>query len=256
MNKVALITGGSRGIGLGIAKCLAKAGYDLAINGVRDEALVIDALAELRSLGVKVVYCQGNIASNADRIAILAKMKNEFGVVNVLVNNAGIAPVNRCDILDIKEDDFDKLMTINQKGTFFVSQMVAKWMLELKASAETYEASIVSITSISVNAASVNRTEYCMSKASLSMMSKCLTIRMAEVGIPVYEVQPGVIETDMTAAVKDRYAKLAKEGFVLERRMGTPEDIGKVVSMLVTGMMPYSTGQIIAPDGGMGIWHF
>ncbi len=253
MNKIALITGGTRGIGLGIAKKLAKEGYDLALNGVRPEADVEKVMDELRAENVKVMYAQGNLASAKDRSAILDQVYSRFGQINVLVNNAGVAPRTRCEIFEVSEDDYDHLMDINQKGTFFLTQAVAKKMAEAKTEQEDLTFSIVTISSVSAVLASTTRTAYCMSKSAVSMMSKVLSIKMAEFGIPVYEIRPGVIETDMIEKVRESYHKGVKNGMTLEPRMGQPEDIGKVVAALVRGDLPYSTGQIISVDGGMTI---
>jgi NAD(P)-dependent dehydrogenase (short-subunit alcohol dehydrogenase family) len=253
MSKVALVTGGSRGIGLGIAKALAKEGYNLAINGVREESQTMRTLEEIRTLGVRVEYLQGNIALKNDREEIISGLRRKFGKIDVLVNNAGVAPRTRCDVFDISEEDYDVLMDINQKGTFFLTQEIAKWMSELKISSPHSELSIVNITSVSAEIASVMRGAYCMSKSASSMMSTVFAIKMAEFGIPVYEIRPGVIETDMIEAVRDTYHQNVKNGMTLEPRMGQPEDIGKVVAALVRGDLPYSTGQIISVDGGMNI---
>lgn len=251
MRKVALITGGTRGIGLGIAKKLAGEGIDLALNGVRAEAEVQDVLEELRKNGVRVEYFPGNIAEKADRENILKGVKEKFRKVNFLVNNAGVAPRVRADVLEVAEEDFDHLMDINLKGTFFLSQAVAKWMTETRKSDADIPLSIISITSVSAVLASTNRAAYCMAKAGLSMMSKVLAVRLAEFNIPVYEIQPGVIETDMTEKVKSVYQERIEKGLTLEPRMGKPEDIGKVVTALLRGDLPYATGQILALDGGM-----
>ncbi|KPM49353.1 3-ketoacyl-ACP reductase [Jiulongibacter sediminis] len=252
-NKVALVTGGSRGIGFGIATELAKVGFDLTINGVRDEESAQEALNSLQSHGTKVTYAQGNIAKAEDRTAIIEKVLADHGRLNVLVNNAGVAPKVRKDMLEIEEEDFDYMMNINQKGTFFLTQKAAKELIKQKEGNDDFEAMIINITSISARTASTQRIEYCMAKASLSIMSSSFAVKMADYGIPVYEVQPGVIETDMTTVVKDKYTKMAEDGLVLEKRMGKPADIGKVVASLATGGLPYCTGQIIVPDGGLGI---
>ncbi|REG81707.1 3-ketoacyl-ACP reductase [Algoriphagus antarcticus] len=253
MSRVALITGGSRGIGLGIAKKLAEEGFNLAINGVREEASVREALESLRSLGARVEYLQGNIASREDRESIISGLIAKFGKIDVLVNNAGVAPRTRSDIFDITEEDFDHLMDINLRGTFFLTQAIAKWMAELKMNKPDSDISIVTITSISAEVASTTRASYCMSKSALSMLSKVLAVKMAEFGIPVYEIRPGVIETDMIEKVRETYHQGVKNGMTLEPRMGVPEDIGKVVAALVKGDLPYSTGQVISVDGGMTI---
>lgn len=251
MRKVALITGGTRGIGLGIARKLAQEGIDLALNGVRSENEVKEVLDALRKSGVRVEYFPGNIAEKADRESILSGIKEKFGKINFLINNAGVAPRVRADVLEVKEEDFDHLMDINLKGTFFLTQAFSNWMAEIRKSDPETPLSIVSITSVSAVLASTNRAAYCMAKAGLSMMSKVLAVRLAEFNIPVYEIQPGVIETDMTEKVKSIYQERIEKGLTLEPRMGQPEDIGKVVAALLRGDLPYATGQILALDGGM-----
>lgn len=253
MSRVALVTGGSRGIGLGIARKLAEAGINLAINGVREESDVREALKELKEFGVRVEYLQGNIASSEDRKTIVEGLLAKFGKIDILVNNAGVAPRTRSDFFDVTEEDYDHLMEINQKGTFFLTQAIAKWMADLKKASPESEISIITITSISSTVASTTRASYCMSKSALSMLSKVLAVKMAEFDIPVYEIRPGVIETDMIEKVRETYHQGVKNGMTLERRMGVPEDIGKVVTALVKGDLPYSTGQVICVDGGMTI---
>jgi NAD(P)-dependent dehydrogenase (short-subunit alcohol dehydrogenase family) len=253
MRKTALITGGSRGIGFGIAASLAKEGYDLAINGVRDEMSLKDRIQDLKKYNIDVIYCQGNIGNADDRNKILTKAISHFKVINVLINNAGVAPKVRKHVLDLTEEAYDELLDINLKGTFFLTQQVAKHMMSEKKVNPDYEASIVSITSISAEVVSLNRAEYCISKAGLAMMTKLFAAALSEVNIPVYEVRPGIIETDMTSGVKEKYDKMIAEGLTLEKRWGTPEDIGKIVVALVNGSIPYSTGQVINADGGMSI---
>lgn len=253
MQKSALITGGSRGIGYGIAVALAQQGYNLAINGVRSEEHVQDQLNILKNHNIDVIYCQGNIGDRVDRDGIIAKAIKRFRCIDVLVNNAGVAPAVRQDILDLDEANYDRLLDTNLKGTFFFTQQVAKQMLLEKEQRPAYSPCIISITSISAEVASVNRGEYCISKAGLAMMTKLFAIRLGDEHIPVYEVRPGIIRTDMTAGVKEKYDKLINEGLTLEKRWGTPEDIGKIVAALAKGEIPYATGQVIHADGGMGI---
>lgn len=251
--KTALITGGTRGIGYGIAESLAKNGYDLAINGVRAEKDVSDVLNALRAPGVNVVYCRGDIGKKEDRKSIIDQAIAQLGRINVLVNNAGVAPKVRKDVLELDEEGFDYVMDINLKGTFFLSQAIALHMLQEKKTDKYFRGCIISITSISAEVASINRGEYCMAKAGLGMMTKLLATRLGEVDIPVYEVRPGIIETDMTAGVKEKYDKLINEGLTIEKRWGKPEDIGKIVAALAGGNLPYSTGQVIYADGGMSV---
>ena len=253
MNKVALITGGSRGIGLGIAECMAKNGFDLAINGVRPEDQVKPALQKLKQYGTEVIYCQGNIAETADRDQIITKIKSTYGRLNVLVNNAGVAPKERNDILQTSEESFEYVMKINLQGPYFLTQQVANWMVEQKKTHADFWGYIINITSISATVASVNRGEYCISKAGLGMVTKLFAARLGEYDLPVYEVRPGIIKTDMTAGVKDKYDKLFAEGLAVQKRWGNPEDIGKVVAALSRGDMPYSTGSVIMVDGGMTV---
>jgi len=251
VRKVAFITGGSRGIGLGIAEHLAKKGFDLAINGMRNEAEISEVLAHLRSLGAETIYCQGDIASKEAREAMLAKIKSHFGRLNVLVNNAGVAPRERKDILEATEESFDYVVNTNLKGTYFLTQAIANWMVQQKTNTPDFEASIITISSVSATVASVNRGEYCVAKAGLGMMTQLFAVRLGEVGIPVYEVRPGVIKTDMTAAVAEKYDKLFAEGLAVQPRWGFPDDIGRAVAAIAEGAFPYSTGQVFMIDGGL-----
>ncbi|WP_373524100.1 3-ketoacyl-ACP reductase [Aquiflexum sp.] len=253
MRPVALVTGGTRGIGLGIALQLAVNGYDLILNGVREEVEVKPVLENLRAIGVEVYYAKGNIALEADRIGIIETSKRRFGKLNVLVNNAGVAPRVRADILEVTPEDFDELMVINLRGTFFLTQSIALWMQEQKQENPGDVFSIIHITSISAVLASINRAAYCISKAGLSMFSKLMAVRMAEHDIPVYEVRPGVIATDMTEKVKYVYGERIQNGLTLEKRIGLPEDVGKVVAALAKGDLPYATGQVITVDGGLTV---
>ncbi len=251
--RVALVTGGSRGIGFGCAAHLATAGFDLAINGVRAESDAAEALDELRSTGVQVVYCRGNVAEKKDRDAILARIKGYFNSLHILVNNAGVAPKQRFDILKMTEESFDFVVDVNLRGSFFMTQSAANWMIAQKDADAAFEGCIINISSISATVASVNRGEYCISKAGLSMAAKLFAARLGEYNIPVYEVRPGVIRTDMTAGVKKKYDRLISEGLCVTPRWGFPDDVGKVVATLATGQLPYCTGQVIMVDGGLSL---
>lgn len=253
MKPVALITGGSRGIGLGISKKLCKNGYNLAFNGVRDEKKVQDVLKKLRSIGTDVIYCQGDISSKDDRESIISEIRSHFGQLNVLVNNAGVAPKERQDPLEATEQSFERVMRINLKGPYFLTQSVANWMVKQKEEDDSFSASIINIGSISATIVSPNRGEYCMSKAGLAMHSKIWAVRLAEYDIPVYEVRPGIIKTDMTSGVEEKYDKLIAEGLTIQPRWGYPEDVGKAVASLVDGDFPYSTGEVIMVDGGLSV---
>jgi NAD(P)-dependent dehydrogenase (short-subunit alcohol dehydrogenase family) len=256
MRRVALITGGTRGIGYGIAKQLAENGFDIAVNGVRDEESVKDVLLELRNAGAAVLYCQGNTGSTADRNKIMQQVKEHFGKLHVLVNNAGVAPKQRRDLLDMSEESFDDVLNVNLKGSFFLAQQSANRMIEQKNEDSGFTGCIINISSVSANVASVNRGEYCISKAGLSMVTQLLAVRLGEFDIPVYEVRPGIISTDMTAGVKEKYDKLLNEGLSVQKRWGYPDDVGKAVCSLALGNFPYSTGQVIMVDGGLTLRRF
>ncbi len=253
MNPVALVTGGSRGIGLGISKKLCEDGYNVAFNGVRDENQVKDVLKKMRSVGTDVIYCQGDISSKADRDDIIGEIRSHFGQLNVLVNNAGVAPKERQDPLEATEQSFERVMRINLQGPYFLTQSVANWMVEQKEEDDSFSASIINIGSISATIVSPNRGEYCMSKAGLAMHNKIWAVRLAEYDIPVYEVRPGIIKTDMTSGVEDKYDKLIADGLTVQPRWGYPEDVGKAVASLVDGDFPYSTGEVIMVDGGLSV---
>ncbi|TMM58581.1 3-ketoacyl-ACP reductase [Maribacter algarum] len=256
MKKNVLITGGSRGIGLGIAKELAALGCNLAINGVRPEDEVKETLDMLRQSGTKAIYCQGDVSSAGDRSKIIQGVLDEFKSINVLVNNAGVAPKNRADLLDVSEESYDRLMNINLRGPFFLTQMVAKHMASQKANDSDFQGSIINISSVSAIMASPNRGEYCISKAGMSMMTKLFAVKLGEHDIPVYEVQPGVIKTDMTTAVQEKYEKQVTQGLTIEPRLGFPEDVGKVVGAIVENKIPYATGQVFTIDGGLSLLRF
>jgi len=253
MKKVALITGGSRGIGLGIAIELARNGFDLAINGMRPATEVEDTVAQLKAFGNDVMYCRGNISSTSDRENILQQIEGHFGKLHVLVNNAGIAPKERRDILEATEESFDDVIFTNLKGPYFLTQRVANWMISQQKEDSTFTRVIINISSISATVASINRGEYCISKAGVGMATQLFAARLGEFNIPVYEVRPGVIRTDMTAGVKEKYNKLIEEGLFVQKRWGEPQDVGKVVASLAKGDFMYSTGQVIMVDGGMTI---
>ncbi len=253
MKKTALITGGSRGIGFGIALELANAGFDLAINGVREAPQVASSLELLRARGAKVIYIKGDVSDSDQRISMLDQVIKEFGALNVLVNNAGIAPPQRKDLLETTEESYNRVMDINLKGPYFLTQLVARHMVEQVQEGFGFTACIINVSSISATVASVNRGEYCISKAGVSMATRLWAVRLGEYGIPVYEIQPGLIKTDMTSAVKEKYDRLIEEGLLVEKRWGLPEDVGKVALSMASGFLPYSTGQVVVVDGGLTI---
>jgi NAD(P)-dependent dehydrogenase (short-subunit alcohol dehydrogenase family) len=251
MKRVALITGGSRGIGLGVALELARQGFDVAINGVREESAVTEPLDKLRAAGAEAIYCQGNLASSEDRKKIIEKVRRHYGRLHVLVNNAGIAPRERRDILEATEEIFDEVLSTNLKGNYFLTQLAANWMISQQKTDKDFAGCIINVSSISATVASVNRGEYCISKAGISMATQLFAVRLGEFNIPVYEVRPGVIATDMTSGVKEKYDKMIEGGLCVTRRWGFPEDVGKAVGALAVGAFPYSTGQVIMVDGGL-----
>ncbi len=253
MKKVALITGGTRGIGFGIAKSLTS-NCRIAVNGIRTEAEAAESIAELKKYGNDVIYCRGDISNEAHRKNIIDQLKKHFGCLHVLVNNAGVAPKQRKDILETSPESFDFVINTNLRGTFFLTQELAGWMVEQKKADANYNACIINITSVSSTMPSVNRAEYCISKAGLSMMSSLFSARLGEFDIPVYEIRPGVIYSDMTSGVKEKYDKLINEGLTLQKRWGTPEDVGKAVSAIVSGGFPYSSGSVFMVDGGMTVY--
>jgi 3-oxoacyl-[acyl-carrier protein] reductase len=250
--KVAAITGGSRGIGLGIARQLAREGFDLAIIGRRHESEV-ESLNELRDLGSNVLYCRGDISLAADREAIVNGLFSHYSSINLWVNNAGVAPKVRMDLLHTEEESYHQVMDTNLTGPFFLTQKIARRMVGEKKNNPAFQALIVTVSSISATVASVDRAEYCISKAGLAMLTKLYACRLAEFNIPVYEIRPGIIKTDMTAQVGEKYDKLFSEGLCLTSRWGTPEDVGKTVASLSRGDFPYSTGQVFMIDGGLTV---
>jgi len=261
MNRSALITGGSRGIGRGIALELARLGWDLILNYAKNEKAAKDTasacLMAAKAAGkvIQTQICQADICYSKDRERLIAACRSTFKRLDLLVNNAGVAPAVRSDVLEAAEESFDRLIQTNVKGPFFLTQAAARWMIELVEEARTsdYSPKIITISSISAYTASVNRADYCISKAALSMITPIFATRLAEHGIRVYEIRPGIIETDMTAGVKEKYDKLISEGLTPIRRWGTPEDVGKAVAAIAQDLLPFSTGEVINVDGGFHI---
>jgi NAD(P)-dependent dehydrogenase (short-subunit alcohol dehydrogenase family) len=253
MKRIALVTGGTRGIGLGVARALAADGFALALCGVRQEPEVKEVLDELRAPGAEVRYFRADVSSRDDRERLVARVRSSFGRLHVLVNNAGVAPATRADLLETAEDSFDRLVATNLKGPFFLTQTVARWMVEQRQESAGYAAAIVFVTSVSAEAASTDRGEYCVSKAGLAMTARLFALRLAPQGIPVFEVRPGIIRTDMTARVADKYDRRIADGLVPQRRWGEPDDVGRTVAALARGDAPYSTGAVVTVDGGLMI---
>ena len=256
MNPVALITGASRGIGRGIALELAAIGFDLVINFSSNqsaaEQTAADCIARGQSAGrsVRVLPCQADIASAVQRKALIDFAKEKFQRLDLLVNNAGIAPAVRADLLEATEESFDRLISVNAKAPLFLTQSAARWMIEQRQAHPKRRLQIVTISSISAYAASTNRGDYCMAKAALSMITPLFAARLAEHGINVYEIRPGIIATDMTSGVKAKYDSLIAAGLTPIKRWGTPEDVGKAVAAIAQNLLPFSTGEVINVDGG------
>jgi NAD(P)-dependent dehydrogenase (short-subunit alcohol dehydrogenase family) len=245
---VAIVTGASRGIGKAIAKELALLGYDLVINRVKQEPP--QTQKEVEDLGAQCEFLQGDVSCAEDRNRLVDLAKSRFGRCDLLVNNVGVAPSKRTDILEATEESFDRVVGINLKGPYFLTQQVANWMIEQKKQYPQRAFRIVNVGSVSAYASSPARGEYCISKAGISMMTKLYADRLAEYNIGVFEISPGIIATDMTSAVKDKYDKLIAEGLTPTKRWGTPEDVAKAVGAIAEGRLDFSTGQVINVDGG------
>ncbi|MDD2600694.1 MAG: 3-ketoacyl-ACP reductase [Kiritimatiellae bacterium] len=252
MKKVALITGGTRGIGRGIAEKLAEAGFNLVISGIRDAASVSETVRCLEGLGAEVLYCASDVSNEEDRKELLAATKARFGRLDVLVNNAGVAPNIRTDILEALEESFERVMKINLQGPYFLTQAVATWMLVQKSYDADHTGVIINIGSISAEIVSIKRGEYCVSKAGISMMTRLFAARLGGHDIHVYEIRPGMVKTDMTSKVEDSYTRLIEDGELsVIKRWGTPADVGTVAVAMATGQLPYCVGQVVTVDGGV-----
>lgn len=251
--RCALVTGSTRGIGLAIAVALAREGFNLALNGRRPEAAAREAIRQCKCEGVEVWYFQADISNPEDRRKLVEGVKERFGRLDVLVNNAGVAPAERMDLLEATEESFDQVLAINLKGPYFLTQLVARWMVEQKKKFPERNMMIINISSISAYTASPDRGEYCVSKAGLSMMTKLYAVRLAPFGINVYEIRPGIIETDMTAPVREKYDQLIQKGLTPIKRWGKPEDVAQAVVGLSKGLFKFSTGEVINVDGGFHI---
>ena len=272
MTRVALVTGGGRGIGLGVSRVLLADGFSLAFCGMREEGRVA-SLPELTALG-EVFYVQADVSKASDRKRLVETVVDRFGRIDILVNNAGVAPSERLDLLETTVESYDRVMNINLKGPYFLTQEVARVMVSqaparfrgvsvatdadgdtagggIWSDRSSARGIIVFISSISATVPSVQRGEYCLSKAGLVMATKLWSTRLADDGVLVYEIRPGIIETDMTSAVKRKYDDLIDEGLLLQRRWGEPDDVGKAIVSIARGNLSYSTGQVIYVDGGL-----
>lgn len=252
MNRIAIITGGSRGIGYGIARKLVEDGYTAAILDINELAEYKENFDSLKALNPDCIYYQGNITEQKVRDNFISLIIERFGRIDVLVNNAGVAPKVRTDILSMTEESFDYVVGTNLRGTMFMTQAVANQMLKQPWVGEK-RGTIINVGSASSTVSSPNRAEYCMSKAGLSMLTTVYADRLAEEGILVHEVRPGVIDTDMTKVVHEKYSRMIEEGHFPIKRWGCPEDIGNVVSLMCSDRFVYTTGNYIDVDGGFHI---
>ncbi|MBC6441672.1 MAG: 3-ketoacyl-ACP reductase [Rhodobacteraceae bacterium] len=252
MTGVVLVTGSSRGIGLAAAEALAREGFAVAVNAPT-EAELSNAVARLKALGAHYVVAPFDVTEIAAHGGVLARVEEALGPLTTLVNNAGVGVMSRGDMLDVTEESYDRCMAVNTKALFFLSQAFAKRLL---AHERQGFCSIVNVTSSNSVAVAAPRSEYCVSKAAAAMVSKALAVRLGPENIAVYDVQPGLIATDMTAPVIKKYEQLAKDGLTLMPRVGQPEDIGTVIASLATGRLPYTTGQAVSADGGMLVPRF
>jgi 3-oxoacyl-[acyl-carrier protein] reductase len=252
--RVALVTGGSRGIGRGICVALARRGYAVAVNYHGNEEAARTTQAQLAP--ADSLLCRSDVGLADDRQRLLDVVLRRWGRIDVLVNNAGITSIGRRDILEATEESWDAVLATNLKGPYFLTQLIAREMIRLGSTLADYHPAVVNISSLSAYALSPQRGDYCISKAGVSMMTQLFALRLAEPGIRVYEVRPGIIETDMTAGAHEKYSGMIADGLTPIRRWGTPEDVGAAVAALVEGAIPYSTGEVVNVDGGFHLRSF
>jgi len=255
---VVLITGASRGLGRGVALTLAAEGYDLVVHYASNRTAAGETLAACRAAAQdpaqRFIALPAQLASAADRAALMEAALREFGHLDALVNNAGIAPRERADLPEAKEEIFDEVISVNLKGPYFLSQLAARyWLAHPGQSRLAGGYKLLFVTSISADTASVNRGEYCISKAGLAMAAQLWATRLAAEGVQVLELRPGIMATDMTAGVKEKYDALIASGLVPQKRWGSPEDVGLAVRAICRGDFPFSTGDVIHLDGGFHV---
>jgi len=249
--QVAIVTGGSRGIGRGIVLALARRGWQIVVNYHSNQEAALETKNLVQISGGAGLVLQADVSSLDENRRLVQETVNHFARIDLLVNNAGMAPRQRIDMLQLREDSYDEVMNVNLKGPFFLTQLVANEMIALIGEGAIKNPKIVNISSISAYTSSPARAEYCISKAGLSMTTSLWADRLAEYGINVYEIRPGIIETDLTVVVKDKYDRMIfEDGITPIERWGQPEDIGKAVAMIADDMLPFSTGEVINVDGG------
>jgi NAD(P)-dependent dehydrogenase (short-subunit alcohol dehydrogenase family) len=251
--RVGLVTGGGRGIGRAISVELAKKGWMVVANYHRNAVAADETVAQIHTLGGSACAIQADIGVSADRARLMDKILSEYERIDLLVNNAGVAPRQRKDILEVSELSYEEVMTVNLKGSFFLTQAVARIMINLIKTQNIADPIIINIGSMSAYTSSPERSEYCLSKAGVSMMTLLFADRLAEFGIRVYEIRPGIVSTDMTREALQRYDRLIAEGLTPIRRHGEPHDVARAVAVVAEGCLPYSTGEVINIDGGFHI---
>jgi len=253
MGQVAFITGSSRGIGRGIALALASKGFDIAVNGRAGSKALDQTVADLRGMGVSAVAVPGDVSDLGTHSAILEQAERDLGPLTTLVNNAGVGPLQRVDLLDTTEASYDRCLLVNAKAVYFLMQAFARLALSRPRDPALHY-SVVTISSVSADAASIDRGDYCVSKAAAAMATKAFAARLAPDGIQVFDVQPGIIETDMSLPAMPSYRRrIEQEGLTLIKRAGQPADVGAVVASAVSGGLPYLAGQVLRVDGGLSV---
>jgi NAD(P)-dependent dehydrogenase (short-subunit alcohol dehydrogenase family) len=249
-SRAAIVTGAGRGIGRGIAQALGRAGWTVVVNYHSDASAAAQTAGEIEQSGGRALPLQADIAQSEGRTHLVDETLKELGRIDLLVNNAGIAPRQRADLLETGEESWDEILGTNLKGPFFLTQRIAREMIRLLEDGRIQRPKIVNLGSLSSYTSSTSRGEYCISKAGISMMTALFADRLAQHGIQVFEVRPGIVDTDMTRAVKEKYDRLFAEGLAPMKRWGTPEDVGRAVLAIAEDYFPYSTGEIINVDGG------
>jgi len=255
-NPVALVTGGQRGIGRGCVYALAEAGFDVVVNDLERSADAEETLEGVAERGRRGAFVKANLAELDQHGRLVDEALAAFGGLDCLVNNAGVSVLSRGDLLDVSVESFDRCIAVNLRGTFFLTRRVARWMVDHPAGEGDPPRSIVTISSSNARLVSIARGEYCMSKAGLAMMVQLFGVRLAEEGIGVYEIRPGLIRTPMTAKSEGTYTRAIAEGISPIRRWGEPEDVGRTVATMATGGLPFTVGQVVCTDGGMYIRHY
>jgi len=255
MRKIAFVTGAAQGIGKAVAIALADNGYDLAVNDIKNNKNLFHTVDEILNLGREVIVLPEDISDLSKHQSMIDKINQEYKGIDCLVNNAGVSVQKRDDMLKVSLESYNRCQNINTRGPFFLTQKISLEMMK-RPSTNGVHRCIIFVTSANAEAASPDRSEYCISKAGLSMIARLFALRLANEGIGVYEIQPGLIETQMTRPSKEKYDKLIEEGMIPIRRWGTPEDVARVVTTISKGGLPYTVGEKIRVDGGLNVLRF